>query len=125
MADHYETLGVSKDASAEELKQAKRRKSAEAHPDRRGGDHRAMVAVNRAYDTLSDPAKRAHYDRTGQDQPPPPLDVKARGVTMQLLLSAMDQASDQHEILELVRQLIRQNQAETIQQAAALRQKVT
>ncbi|HEY6925976.1 MAG TPA: DnaJ domain-containing protein [Steroidobacteraceae bacterium] len=123
MPDHYETLGVRKDASADDIKQAKRRKSRAAHPDRKGGDHTAMVAINRAYETLSDPARRAHYDRTGQDQPPPPLDAKARTIIMQTFLVVMEQASDQHEIIESVRHHIRKNQDEAQTKAAQLRDK--
>lgn len=66
---HYETLGVSKDATPDQIKQARRKKAAQAHPDK-GGSADEMAAVNRAYETLIDPVKRLTYDRTGQDSGP-------------------------------------------------------
>lgn len=64
---HYDTLGVPKDASKDEIKKAFRRKASKAHPDRNGGDVRVMTALNKAYDTLADDEKRERYDNTGQD----------------------------------------------------------
>lgn len=63
--DHYETLGVSKGAAPDEIRQAYRRMSAKHHPDREGGDEEKMKAVNEAFETLSDPAKRKVYDEGG------------------------------------------------------------
>jgi curved DNA-binding protein CbpA len=67
MTNHYETLGVEKTATDEEIKSAYRRKSAEYHPDREGGDTEKMSAVNQAYEVLGDTEKRAAYDATGLD----------------------------------------------------------
>jgi curved DNA-binding protein CbpA len=64
--DHYDTLGVDKDASEEEIKKAYRKKSAENHPDR-GGDPEAMKSIIAAYSTLGNSRKRKHYDQTGED----------------------------------------------------------
>lgn len=64
---HYETLGVPKDATPEDIKAARRRKASEAHPDRPGGSDRAMQKVNDAYVVLSDPETRKIYDETGSD----------------------------------------------------------
>lgn len=63
---HYDTLGVATEATADEIKQGYRRAAARAHPDK-GGNDEQMAAVNRAYQVLSDPESRAHYDRTGED----------------------------------------------------------
>lgn len=66
--EFYDILGVSRDVSAEELKRAYRKKAMELHPDRHGGDkekEKLFKEVNEAYATLSDPQKRAHYDRFG------------------------------------------------------------
>lgn len=104
MTDHYSTLGVPRSADGAAIKRAYRRRSKEAHPDRPGGNTQAMVAINLAYETLSDPARRAHYDQHGEDcPPPPPLDVLARAMVMQLFLQALGQASDQEDLVRVTR----------------------
>jgi len=59
--DHYETLGVSRDADASEIKKAYRKLAGKHHPDK-GGDEAQFKKVQEAYETLSDPQKRAQYD---------------------------------------------------------------
>lgn len=88
--DHYDTLGVPRDASAAEIKKAYRKKAKDAHPDRKGGDNTEMVAINRAKDTLLDDEKRKRYDETGTDDPKPPLQQMAEA----LIASGFDQVFD-------------------------------
>lgn len=61
MSDHYNTLGVGKNANADDIKKAYRKMAAKHHPDR-GGDTKHFQKIQEAYDTLSDPAKKQQYD---------------------------------------------------------------
>lgn len=69
MADLYDLLDLPRDASAEDVKRAYRRKAREHHPDA-GGDEEAFKAVTHAYQVLSDAEKRGRYDRFGDDGTP-------------------------------------------------------
>ncbi|MDL2362968.1 MAG: molecular chaperone DnaJ [Patescibacteria group bacterium] len=62
--DYYETLGIGKDASPDEIKKAFRRAAVEHHPDR-GGDETKFKELNEAYEVLKDTEKRKRYDQFG------------------------------------------------------------
>lgn len=66
MKDYYDVLGVSPQASQDEIKKAYRRLAHQYHPDKQGGDEEKFKEVNEAYQVLSDPAKRSQYDRFGR-----------------------------------------------------------
>lgn len=67
MADHYETLGVSREATPEEIKKAYRRLARELHPDVNPSEEASerFKGVTHAYDVLSDPEQRQRYDMGG------------------------------------------------------------
>lgn len=78
--DYYKTLGVARDAKADEIKKAFRRLARKYHPDvsKEPDAEARMKELNEAFAVLSDPAKRAAYDRLGPDlhagqnfRPPP------------------------------------------------------
>jgi len=66
--DYYQVLGVSRNASDEEIKKAFRRLAKQYHPDRNreAGAEERFKEINEAYQVLSDPEKRRRYDRYGQ-----------------------------------------------------------
>ena len=61
MKNYYDTLGISKNASDKEIKQAFKGLAKKHHPDR-GGDTTKFKEANEAYDTLKNPSKRQEYD---------------------------------------------------------------
>lgn len=71
--DYYDILGVSKNATAEEIKQQYRKLALQYHPDRNKDNPKAaeekFKKINQAYETLSDPKRKQQYDMTGTDDP--------------------------------------------------------
>ena len=68
--DHYNTLGVDKNADADEIKKAYRRKAMKYHPDRNPNDKSAenkFKSIQTAYNVLSNPKKKREYDLFGGD----------------------------------------------------------
>ena len=61
MTDHYQTLGVTRNATPDEIKRAYRKLASQHHPDK-GGDKNKFQEIEQAYRTLSDPNVRAQYD---------------------------------------------------------------
>lgn len=89
----YDLLGVKSDASEEELKTAYRKKSMELHPDRNTDDPTAQErfqAMKAAYETLSNPQKRAEYDATGEVTDQPDLDEIAEEALAAFFLNACE-----------------------------------
>lgn len=73
MKDYYSILGVSRNATQEEIKKAFRRLARQYHPDLNPGNREAeekFKEINEAYSCLSDPVRRANYDRYGTAEGP-------------------------------------------------------
>lgn len=115
MADLYETLGIARDASADDIKQAYRKMAKKHHPDREGGNAAAFNAITKAYDVLSDPARRAKYDQTGDASVDPDnLDAAAKNQIVIALGTAMQACAqsgsdpEMNDILTMVRNILRE-----------------
>jgi len=67
--DYYKILGVSKNASSEEIKKAYRKLAHEHHPDKKHGNEAKFKEINEAYQVLGDQKKRESYDRFGTADP--------------------------------------------------------
>ncbi len=63
--DYYDILGVSKNASADDIKRAYRKLAHQHHPDKAGGDEAKFKEINEAYQVLGTAEKRSQYDRFG------------------------------------------------------------
>lgn len=66
MRDYYETLGIQKGATKDEIKKAFRKKAAEYHPDKKTGNEDKYKEITEAYAVLGDDRKKAEYDTYGQ-----------------------------------------------------------
>lgn len=118
---HYETLGVSEDASAAEIKRAYRKKAERAHPDKRGGSQDEMIAINHAFDVLGDPKRKLLYDATGQDGQRP-IDEQMRGLLMQGFQAALKSGSQ--TILKDVRTFVKDAKNKTIESQKEMRKAI-
>lgn len=110
MADLYATLGIARDASADDIKQAYRKMAKKHHPDREGGNAAAFNAMTKAYDVLSDPARRAKYDQTGDDSVAPDnIDATAKNLIIGIFLLVMNEIEqsgrnpESHDLISEVR----------------------
>ena len=82
--DHYQTLGVANTATSDEIKKAYRKLASKHHPDK-GGNEQDFKRVQEAYETLSDPQKRAQYDN-----PNPWGDARGHGFSFEDMFSQGD-----------------------------------
>lgn len=97
----YDELGLTPDATPDEVKAAYRARAMKHHPDR-GGDPDRMMSVQAAYGTLKDPEQRDRYDTTGGLE-----DTPAEERLMQLIRSAVDNGNWRIDIVEDMRLQLR------------------
>jgi len=120
----YETLGVAKDATADELKAAYRRESMKHHPDR-GGDEAAFKAMKEAYEVLSDVARRQRYDETGATSDKPTPEEAALDAIGELLLDVLEQKdADSTDLLAVMRKAIDNGYSDAQSKKAQLGKKI-
>lgn len=100
---YYEELGVTKNATADQIKRAYRAKAKDIHPDK-GGDTAEFVSVAHAYEVLSDPERRLLYDATGADKRPT-IEIEVQNTLLQLFNQALTSEQD-IEIVATVRNVI-------------------
>ena len=103
----YDTLGVSPHAGDMDIKAAYRKKASAHHPDRADGNVGLMQQVQHAYAVLSDPARRAKYDATGDDGGPPTPRQKAIRSLPALLDDALSKLDpEKQNMLNVARDLV-------------------
>ena len=96
----YDTLGVDKDASDEEIKKAYRKKSKKTHPDK-GGSEKEFNETNQAYLILSDASRRKKYDETGSTEDDKKVDDTIQRIS-ELFFIIIDNAGDMIEHLDII-----------------------
>lgn len=127
MENLYETLGVPKDATPDEIKAAHRRAAKKAHPDG-GGSAEAFHAVQRALVVLSNPEKRAHYDRFGhapQDEPQDLMAAQARSAVANKMAGLIQDPNINpatFDMVEAIRELLNADASMMSDQIAAIRE---
>lgn len=106
MQDLYETLGVARDASPDEIRAAYRRAARAAHPDREGGSTERMQAVNGAYVVLSDAERRQAYDQGEAADSP---DAIPRAILRSIFADAI--RDDAPDVLRYAQDKLRRSEA--------------
>ena len=102
MADPYETLGVPKDATPDQIRKAFRAIARHAHPDRAGGDHDRMAAANDAYSLRSDPERRKRFDETGDASQPLTIEHKAQELLFQAMAHVLSTAQPEQDVVKII-----------------------
>lgn len=94
MTTLYQDLGCEPGDSQETIKAAYRMAASRTHPDKEGGDKAEFQKVKAAYEVLSDPDRRAHYDKHGKDMDANLQDSKARQMAISAIMEVIEAASD-------------------------------
>lgn len=127
--DLYEELGLSKDASQEEIRAAFRKRAAETHPDK-GGDEDEFKRVSHAMVILGDPEKREKYDRTGtEDTSDPEARITARAMesiarNFDHIFTMAEFHPELHDPLVAIRKLVKGERKDAKKMAAEIELKL-
>jgi molecular chaperone DnaJ len=113
----YKILGLSKDATIEEIKRAYKSLVQKHHPDKEGGNNDIFVELQNAYETLIDPVRRKHYDATGEALGNEPSDLEKQTMRINMFLAGLleqivnndDYNENTTDILVLVRKNVTSN----------------
>lgn len=111
--DLYEELGVSKDASTEEIRSAYRKQAAQLHPDQPTGDEERFKRVSHAHLILADPQKRERYDKDGDERPMSEEEREAIKAVEKLaghfkqLFGMAEFRPEQHNAIKAVRKMLK------------------
>jgi DnaJ-class molecular chaperone len=104
----YDSLGVDKKATADEIKEAYKKQAKQHHPDK-GGDNEKMTEITRAYSVLGDKKKRDRYDETGEEQLEP-FDKKFQEFIQRFLIQIIESKDvERVDLIEELRKIARQN----------------
>jgi DnaJ-class molecular chaperone len=108
MKNYYETLGVPREASTQEIKKAYRRLAKEHHPDV-GGDEAKFKELQEAYEVLTDDNKRARYDAGEEINPGNPREEAAKAFLFQLFEEIIDKFGVTKDPFPIMKQAVREN----------------
>lgn len=103
--DPYQVLGVERTAPKEKIRRAYRRRAQQHHPDR-GGDPARMAEINQAYALLTDDSARERFDRTGEAGVAQSLEAQARAAAFSAMNQIIEEAPDQVNPIEALRQAL-------------------
>lgn len=124
MDDPYETLGIERDATTEEVRAAYRRKAKAAHPDRAGGSSDDMAAANRAYDILSNPERRAAFDASGKDVPRTPIEIRAKELLRMAFMNVVNDLPEGWDSILATRERVKSGLVAGEAQIAGMRRRL-
>jgi len=105
---HYEALGVPKEATADQIKRAFRKRASQAHPDK-GGKEEDMVKLNAAWACLGDPQRRLTYDNTGHDGEGPSVELRGQLLLMELFDRVLNEGNAEGLLHKVRSMLMAQN----------------
>lgn len=108
--DLYETLGLSKDASPEEIKSAYRKRASETHPDKVGGDGSEFKELALAYQVLGNQERRGRYDKgeSWEDILKTDPDTQALKILADMFFGILNQIDERLDIFKLMERNLQQ-----------------